>query len=397
MRIPLYISFFSFFCSLLCNQEKENVTIILHLDNQLSKIEQKVYLSSFCPWVSGSEQIIWDSIQTVKGQNTIILKAYTPIENKLAVTFSKDGPQALAIFALPKDTIELDVTYKDESQTTIHKKATKGKFHNFNVEFKQQEKSYWNKKHELKEEGKRDSLILHNQKMITFYRNHVLYSKHPLIATDSEVMLRLFFSDVINSDTIQTIRKYLAQKFSNDPRAALNHASNKTKTAKGIYSSKRLNEIKREKEIYKKSKQIARKGNRLNLNLYGLNGEKISLSSLNSEYIYIDIWASWCSPCRVQIPFIKEALKKYPNKLKVYAISIDRNHNSWKKAIEKDSTQNFIHVIGTNNNRQKINEIEDLGTERIPRSFLLDNNCKIIAIDLHNNQLVETLDSLTLK
>ncbi|WP_418697078.1 TlpA family protein disulfide reductase [Bacteroides sp.] len=395
MKTYLCISIFSLFCILPHNQEKRNINVVLHLDNELSQIEQKVYLSSFCPWVSGSEQIIWDSIQIEKGQNTITLQAYAPVENQLTVTFSKEGPQALAIFALPKDTIELNVTYKDESPITIYKKAIKGEFHNYSVDFKLQEKKYWDKKHELTEDGKTDSLILHNQVMANFYCEHALHSDHPTITTHSEVMLRLFFNSIINADSTLSIRKYLLQKFPKDPRTALDHADHTMQTEKGIYSAKRLSEIEREKEIYKKSQRRVQKGERLNLNLHGLNGEEISLSSLHSKFIYIDVWASWCAPCRTQFPYIKKALKKYSNELKVYAISIDRNHNSWKKAIEKDSIQSFIHVIGTNNNRQKLIEIENLGTERIPRNFLLDNNCRIIAVDLFENQLIETLDSLS--
>lgn len=394
MKIPLYIFVVSFFCILLPNEEKKNINVILHLDDELSQIEQKVYLSSFCPWVSASEQIIWDSIETKKGQKDILLQAYAPVENRLVVTFSKDGPQALAIHALPNDTIELNVTYKDESPITIYKKAIKGKLHNSYVEFSQREKMYWNKKHELDEDKKEDSLILHNQKIVNFYCKHALSSTSAIITTHSEVMLRLFFNDIINSDSTENIRKYLAQKFPNDPRTALDYTSNTKQTEKGIYSTGRLNEIKREKEIYKKSKQTTRKGNKLVLNLDGLKGEKIPLSDLDSKYILVDIWASWCMPCRKQFPYIKKALNKYSNELKVYAVSIDRNHNSWRKAIEKDNIQSFIHVIGTNNNRQKLSEVEALGTERIPRNFLLDKKHRIIAVDLHDNQLIETLDSL---
>lgn len=99
----------------------------------------------------------------------------------------------------------------------------------------------------------------------------------------------------------------------------------------------------------------------------------------------------------MQFPHIKQALSKYSEDLKVYAISIDYNHDLWKEAIKKDSLQSFIHVIGTNNNRRILKEVEDLGVERIPKSFLLDKNHRIIAKDLHDGRLIEVLDSLTTK
>ena len=92
---------------------------------------------------------------------------------------------------------------------------------------------------------------------------------------------------------------------------------------------------------------------------------------------------------------IKEVLKKYPNDIKIYAVSIDIGHNTWRNAIEKDQTQEFIHVIGTDQDRRNVRSVEVLGIERIPRNFLLDRNCRIIAKDLHDEQLMQTLDSLT--
>ena len=83
------------------NKKDYNIEVILHLDKELSETEQMVYLSSFCPWVSGWEQMIWDSVQTRKGQTSIKLHAYSPIEeNMFSVMFAKKGPEKLNIYAL---------------------------------------------------------------------------------------------------------------------------------------------------------------------------------------------------------------------------------------------------------------------------------------------------------
>ena len=98
---------------------------------------------------------------------------------------------------------------------------------------------------------------------------------------------------------------------------------------------------------------------------------------------------------KLLIESFSEVLKKYPNDIKIYAVSIDIGHNTWRNAIEKDQTQEFIHVIGTDQDRRNVRSVEVLGIERIPRNFLLDRNCRIIAKDLHDEQLMQTLDSLT--
>lgn len=63
--------------------------------------------------------------------------------------------------------------------------------------------------------------------------------------------------------------------------------------------------------------------------------------------------------------------------------------------MEQDKTPEFIHVIGSDQERKKVEAVEALGIERIPKNFLLDRNCRIIAKDLLDDELMQTLDSLT--
>lgn len=398
MKILLYIFSSFIFCFSLQSQEKRNVTIILHIDDELAQTEQKVYITSFCPWVSGWEQAIWDSVQTQKGQKLLKMKAYTPLENEFKIIFSKEGPTKLTVFALPEDTIELDITHTDNSYKTLYKKAIKGKIHNHVTEIKNKEQEYWNKKHQLKEENNADSIVSFDKFLTKFYCHQVQQTEHPMLANRCMVMLRLFFTEQLNKETIQAMRENLAKKFPNDPRTSLDYGNNKKQTKRGIQAAQRLNEIERERLNYKKNRQANMVGNTLKLNLYGIDEKKLPLDSLdNNKYTYIDIWASWCKPCLAQFSYIKEALSKYPKEIQVYAVSIDYNHKLWKKAIEKDSLQKFIHVIGTDNNRKILKEVENLGVERIPKSFLLDKNRRIIAKDLHDGRLLEVLDSLITK
>ena len=92
--------------------------------------------------------------------------------------------------------------------------------------------------------------------------------------------------------------------------------------------------------------------------------------------------------------YVKKVAKKYHNNINIYTVSIDANRSAWKKAIEQDKTQDFIHVIGTDSDRRSVRSVEVLDIERIPRNFLLDRNCRIIAKDLLDEQLMQTLDSL---
>ena len=76
-----------------------------------------------------------------------------------------------------------------------------------------------------------------------------------------------------------------------------------------------------------------------------IDDKEISLSAFrNQKYILLDFWASWCKPCREDMPFLKKIYKVYREKdLEIIGISKDDDSSSWKKAIEMDSTQNWKH------------------------------------------------------
>ena len=360
MKVLLYAScLISLFLTLFSLTEAKNIEIIIHLDNDITEEEQTVYLWSFCSWVSGSEKAIWDSASIKKGQKTVKLQGYAPYENYFKICFSKNGPQGLYVYALPNDTVELYLSSNDKE--VLWKNAYKGNYHNIVTDFEKGSRRYWIKKNESSE----DSISYYSHLLIDRYINEIHTSEHPLIAKGSWVMLQMFFKDSLSRDSLQSLREYVARKFPNYPPAALTHKNAPTLS-----------------------------GSRITLQLPSLNGEYIALSDLRSKYIFVDIWASWCKPCRAQTIYLKKVLNKYQNNIKIYAVSIDANHSAWKKAIEQDKTQDFIHVIGTDSDRRSVRSVEVLDIERIPRNFLLDRNCRIIAKDLLDEQLMQTLDSL---
>ena len=68
------------------------------------------------------------------------------------------------------------------------------------------------------------------------------------------------------------------------------------------------------------------------------NGEKTSLADLKGKYVYIDVWATWCGPCKAEIPSLKKVEKDYHGKNIAFvsmSIDDDRSHGgSWEKANE---------------------------------------------------------------
>ncbi len=66
-------------------------------------------------------------------------------------------------------------------------------------------------------------------------------------------------------------------------------------------------------------------------------GGTTSLDDLKGKYVYVDVWATWCGPCKAEIPFLKKVEKQYHNKnIEFISISIDvaKDHQKWKDMVK---------------------------------------------------------------
>jgi thiol-disulfide isomerase/thioredoxin len=123
----------------------------------------------------------------------------------------------------------------------------------------------------------------------------------------------------------------------------------------------------------------------------------LKLSELKGKYVLIDFWASWCGPCRKENPNVVSAYQKY-NKAKfkdgkgfeVYGVSLDRNRDAWKKAIDQDGLVWKWHVSDLKHWNSEAGKL--YGVNSIPMSFLIDPNGIIIAKNLRGMALHAELD-----
>ena len=123
-------------------------------------------------------------------------------------------------------------------------------------------------------------------------------------------------------------------------------------------------------------------------------GKKISTKTIISlnKYTFIDFWASWCSPCRMQAKALVPLYNKYRSKgFGVIGVSLDTDAAAWKKAIKNDgyTWTNLGDLKGFDSPVTKKYHIE-----AIPRNFLIDNKGVIIARDLHGKELEAKLNEL---
>ncbi|OOG63718.1 TlpA disulfide reductase family protein [Flavobacterium sp. A45] len=126
-------------------------------------------------------------------------------------------------------------------------------------------------------------------------------------------------------------------------------------------------------------------------------GGQTKLEDLKGKYVYIDVWATWCGPCRQEIPFLQEIEKKYHGKnITFVSISIDKlkDQEKWR-AMVKDKSLGGVQLFADNDWNSKF--ITDYKITGIPRFILIDPKGIIVKADAvrpSSPDLVKELDSL---
>ena len=110
-------------------------------------------------------------------------------------------------------------------------------------------------------------------------------------------------------------------------------------------------------------------------------GGKTTLESLKGKYVYIDVWATWCGPCRGEIPFLKTIEEKYKDKnIEFVSISVDvdKDHDKWKKFVT-DKQLGGIQLFADKNWLSDF--IKAFNINSIPRFILIDPKGVVIDAD----------------
>nr|WP_297168729.1 TlpA disulfide reductase family protein [uncultured Dysgonomonas sp.] len=124
------------------------------------------------------------------------------------------------------------------------------------------------------------------------------------------------------------------------------------------------------------------------------DGKEISLSDYagKGKYVLVDFWASWCPPCRKEMPLVVEAYKKYKNKgFEIVGVSLDDDKAAWEKGI-KDLNITWPQISDLKGWKTELGAAYAVNS--IPHTVLLDKDGKIIAKDLRGDQLSEKLAEL---
>lgn len=99
----------------------------------------------------------------------------------------------------------------------------------------------------------------------------------------------------------------------------------------------------------------------------------VDAAKFKGKVVIVDFWASWCEPCKVELPALNKLHQKYKGKVVVIGVNVDDNLNDAKSFL-KDHPVGFdlVHDKGQKNST-------DLGIEKMPTSFILSKG-KVVKV-----------------
>ena len=125
------------------------------------------------------------------------------------------------------------------------------------------------------------------------------------------------------------------------------------------------------------------------INLPGADGKALALSSFKGKIVLIDFWASWCGPCRKEMPNVVKAYAKFKSKgFEIFGVSLDDSKERWVEAIAKDG---ITWPQVSDLKKWDANVVRDYNISSIPFTVLLDREGKIIAKNLRGEDLDKKL------
>lgn len=106
--------------------------------------------------------------------------------------------------------------------------------------------------------------------------------------------------------------------------------------------------------------------------LTDINGKQVSLSDYKGKVILLDFWATWCGPCRMEIPSFIQLQDEYEDDVVVLGISLDQGGPKDVVPFAKKMNINYPVVYGDGNVVQAYG-----GVRSIPTTFVIDRDFNI--------------------
>jgi thiol-disulfide isomerase/thioredoxin len=134
-----------------------------------------------------------------------------------------------------------------------------------------------------------------------------------------------------------------------------------------LSSNNRLNNLQKGRKAY-------------NFKAEALNGKNVSLANLNNRYVIVDVWATWCLPCKKESPIFEDYAERYTNEgVAFVSLSIDEDKNAWRSEASFNKNKKVLQLWALHADTDLKSEY---AISTIPRFILIDNKGNIINASL---------------
>ncbi|WP_405414848.1 TlpA family protein disulfide reductase [Maribacter sp. Asnod1-A12] len=114
---------------------------------------------------------------------------------------------------------------------------------------------------------------------------------------------------------------------------------------------------------------------------------------LGEKLTIVDLWASWCAPCRIEnrkilVPLYNEYREQG---LQIVAYALESDERSWKAAAKRDGANRWLQSSDLQGDDAPF--LKKIRVRTIPANFILDSNGVVMAKNLHGEELMDLVDS----
>lgn len=341
------------------------------------------------------EVYLWEFADTAKGINEIYR---VPVKDgQFTIQGNLDNPQKVGLVVEVNQSIahkmdfilepgELTVRYVDKVTGV---KVDGGKYYDIAISSWQSDAEYIEHSKELadfiqsmdrnaSEEEQEKSRVVYRElsQKQSKRKSHILQSAYDA-SSDPQERFLLIQQGALGGDDRKSALKQLAKEMPNNPHV-----------------SKYLERIERAESMQAKFNSIKVGTKISDFTAEDLQGSNIKLSEVleSNKYVLVEFWASWCGPCRAEIPHMKRAYQEFNGKgFEIMSFSLDHERSDWEDA----SYEEELPWLNTSDLLAYQSPIVQMfGVQGIPRNFLVQPDGTIIAMNLRQESLDHKLEEL---
>ncbi len=196
--------------------------------------------------------------------------------------------------------------------------------------------------------------------------------QHFLSANDNLLSAHLFLQQVEAKDAPLTVCQQLYAQLGDGAK----------QSRSGVILQQRINRL----------SMVSQGSQAPDFTLPTLSGGEFTLSKMKGRVKIVDFWASWCGPCRLNNPVLRQLYADFHTQgLEIVNVSLDENRGRWAEAVKKDGLS-WTQVSSLKGWKDEV--AKRYSVTAIPAIFVLDADNRIVATGLHGESLKSFVTSL---